>query len=173
MRTGKILKNMHKAKGPFFFSLLQFKSQKPRLIRMSDPADYFEAQKQLTAWTDELEFLSYILCELIDAERLSAVRHECHQAADFPALSEIIFLHIEDTNKSLTHLIRNDELKPFRQLLSKGRQIRNLSAHHGIITIGKLNALEDVKQRLSSMLEVVIKRVAPDLGIHEVCSIAE
>lgn len=171
----KYLRTLHpQGKGTFFLSIPSIQISKSRLIRMSYPADYFEAQKQLTAWTDELEFLSYIVCELIDAERLNAVRHECHQAADFPALSKIIRLHLKVSNRSLlAHIMNEDELKSFRRLLKKATQIRNISAHHGILKMDKLNALEDVKQRLSNVLEVAIKRVASDLGIDEVCLSAE
>lgn len=136
---------------------------------MAQNTAYFEAQTRLTIWTDELEFLSYILCELIDADRLNAMGYQCHQAADFPALSKIIRHHARDSSRSLAHIMSEDELTSFPQLMKKATEIRNISAHHGIVTMNKLNNLQNIKQRLSNMLEFAIKRVASDYGIDQVC----
>ena len=123
----------------------------------------------MTTWTDELEFLGYILCELIDAESLGAVGHGCHQAADFLTLIKIIRRHTKDPSRSLTHVMSEEELASFRTLLRKARRIRDISAHHGIITMDQLDDLERVKQSLSNMLEFSIKRVASDRDIDQVC----
>jgi hypothetical protein len=136
---------------------------------MSCEAAFLEAQSQLTTWTDELEFLCYILCELIDAESLSAVGHEYHQAADFPTLSGIIRRHIRDPSRSLAHIMSEDELASFRRLLKEAKEVRNISAHHGILTMDKFNKLEGIKQRLSNVLENSIRKVASDLAIDQVC----
>lgn len=136
---------------------------------MSYEAAFFEAQSQLATWTDELEFLCYILCELIDAESLSAVGYEYHQAADFSTLSGIIRRHIRDPSRSLAPIMSEDELVSFRQLLKQAKEIRNISAHHGILTMDKFSELEGIKQRLSNVLEFSIKRVASDRAIYQVC----
>jgi hypothetical protein len=136
---------------------------------MSYNAAFFVVQSQLTTWIDELEFLCYILCELIDAGSLSAVGHEHHQAADFLTLGDIIRRHTRDSSRSLTHIMNEDELASFRRLLTKAKEIRNISAHHGIITMDKFTKLEGIKQRLSEVLEFSIKKVASDRTVDQVC----
>ena len=136
---------------------------------MSYNAVSFVAQSQLTTWTDELEFLCYIFCELIDAKSLSAVGHEYHQAVDFLTLSHIIRPHLEASSESLTHIMSRDELVTFRRLLRKATEIRHVLAHHGIITMDKFNRLESTKQSLCDVLEISIKKVASDRAIDQVC----
>ena len=84
---------------------------------------YFETQTRLTAWTDELEFLGYILCELIDADGLSTRGYRCHQAADLPAIVDIVRLQLKEPNGSLAKVMKEDELKTLRQLLTKAKQM--------------------------------------------------
>jgi hypothetical protein len=137
---------------------------------MSSQAAYFEAQTRLTRWTDELEFRGYILCELIDAESLNAIGFQCHQAADMPALINIIRPHTTEPSGNLTAIMSEDELKDFHQLMKKANQIRNKSAHHIIQSADKLKGLEDVKRRFSDMLDFSTRSIASDRGIHQVCS---
>ena len=137
---------------------------------MSSQAAYLEAQTRLTRWTDELEFLAYILCELIDPERFNAIGFQCHQAADLPALLKIIRPHTKRPSGNLTAIMSEDELHDFRQLMKKANQIRNKSTHHVTQSVDKLEDLEDVKRRFSDMLEFSIKSIASDRGIYQVCS---
>ncbi|KAJ5541654.1 hypothetical protein N7494_006730 [Penicillium frequentans] len=129
---------------------------------------YFEAQARLTTWTDELEYLGYILCELIDANSLDKTGYRCHQAADLPTLVGIIRLQLKEPDGSLVNLISEDELKIFRRLMSKAKEIRNSMAHHMTQNEHILNDLGNTKQALSDMLEYAIRSVASDRGIDQV-----
>ncbi|OKO89276.1 hypothetical protein PENSUB_13811 [Penicillium subrubescens] len=133
------------------------------------PETYFEIQAQLTTWTDELEFLGYILCELIDEDSLNTKGYRYHQAADLPATVEILRLQLKEPNGYLSKIMSEDELKLFRRLLRKAKDIRNLMAHHKIQNHERLKDLEDTKVKLSDMLEFAIKGAASDRGIYQVC----
>lgn len=130
---------------------------------------YFETQKLLTTWTDELEYLGYILCELIDAHSLDTTGYRYHQAADLPTLIKIIRLQLKEPDGSLVNLMSEDELKSFRRLMSKAKGIRNNMAHHMTQNEHRLNVLGNTKQALSDMLEYAIRSVASDRGIDQVC----
>lgn len=82
---------------------------------------YFETQTRLTAWTDELEFLGFILCELIDADGLSTRGYRCHQVADLLAIVDIVRLQLKEPNSSLTKVIREDKLKALCWLMTKAK----------------------------------------------------
>ncbi|KAK5806922.1 hypothetical protein VI817_001180 [Penicillium citrinum] len=130
---------------------------------------YFETQTRLTAWTDELEFLGYILCELIDADGLSTRGYRCHQAADLPAIVDIVRLQLKEPNGSLAKIMKEDELKTLRQLLTKAKQIRNNMAHHTTQNENRLEVLENTKRNLCDLLEYAIKMTAMERGISQVC----
>jgi predicted glycoside hydrolase/deacetylase ChbG (UPF0249 family) len=129
---------------------------------------YFDAQSRLTTWIDELEFLGYILCEFIDSEGLNTTGYPCHQAADLPAIIEILRRQSKESG-SLTKMMNEDDLKLFRRSMTKAKYIRNLMAHHNIRDNNKLNELEKTKEELSDMLEFAIRGAASDRGIYQVC----
>lgn len=132
------------------------------------PVTYFETQARLTTWTDELEFLGYILCELIDEEGLNKIGYRCHQAADLPAIINTLRLQLKEPDGYLAKMMHKDEIKVFRRLLRKSKDIRNLMAHHNIRNHDKLSELENTKETLSEMLELAIKGAASDRGIYQV-----
>jgi hypothetical protein len=137
------------------------------------PVSYFETQARLTTWTDELEFLGYILCELIDGERLNKTRYRCHQAVDLPAIIDVLRLQLKVPDGYLSKMMKEDEVKVFRRLLRKSKEIRNLMAHHDIQNDERLSNLENTKERLSDMLEIAIRGAASDRGTYQVCLIFE
>ncbi|KAJ5259499.1 hypothetical protein N7478_012480 [Penicillium angulare] len=130
---------------------------------------YFETQTRLTAWTDELEFLGYILCELIDADGLRTRGYRCHQAADLPAIVDIVRLQLKEPNGSLARVMREDELKNLHQLMKKAKQIRNKMAHHSTQDKNGLKTLESTKRSLCDLLEYAIRLAALERGISQVC----
>ncbi|KAJ5793186.1 uncharacterized protein N7503_009164 [Penicillium pulvis] len=129
---------------------------------------YFEAQTLLTTWTDELEYLGYILCELIDTHSLDTTGYRYHQAADLPTFIDIIRIQVEEPDGSLVNLMSEDELKTFRGLMSKAKRIRNNMAHHMTQNEDRLNDLGNTKQAFSDMLEYAIRSVASDREIDQV-----
>lgn len=140
-------------------------------IKMQEnPEAYFETQARLTTWTDELEFLGYILCEVIDADGLSSRGYRCHQAADLPAIVDIIRLQLKNPDGSLAKALREDEMRALRRLITKAKQIRNVMAHHITEDKHKLENLEGTKRALCDMLQKAIKAAAVDRGRSQVCS---
>jgi hypothetical protein len=129
---------------------------------------FFEAQARLTTWTDELEYLGYILCELIDEEGLNTTGYRCHQAADLPAIIDILRRQLQEPGGYLAQIMSEDELKVFRRLLRKSKEIRNLMAHYNIRDGERLNDLENTKENLSDMLEFAIRGAALDRGVYQV-----
>lgn len=102
-------------------------------------AAYFDTQERLTTWNDELKFLGYILCEVINKQELDATGFRCHQAADLPAIIRILCLQSKKPNGTLTTIMADNELQIFRRLMRKVKEIRNLMAHHQIWNDDKLN----------------------------------
>lgn len=131
-------------------------------------AAYFNIQSRLTTWNDELEYLGYILCEMIDAESLNKIGYRCHQAADLPAIIKILRDQSKRTDGALFQIMREEDLVIFRRLMKKVKKIRNLMAHHGVENDDKLNFLKNAKERLGDILEYAIRAVASDREIYQV-----
>ncbi|RAK71491.1 uncharacterized protein BO72DRAFT_501839 [Aspergillus fijiensis CBS 313.89] len=132
------------------------------------PEAYFETQARLTTWTDELEFLGYILCELIDADKLNERGYRCHQAADLPAIIDIIRLQLKDSNGRLATVMGEDQSKALRRLMTQAKRIRNDMAHHTTQNEHKLGNLEETKRSLCDLFEYAIKAVASERGISQI-----
>lgn len=131
---------------------------------------YFNTQERLTAWNDELEFLGYVLCEVIDKPGLDATGFKCHQAADLPAIISVLRHQLKKPNGTLTTIMADDELQILPRLLKRAGEIRHLMAHHQIRNDDKLNSLRNVKEQLSKILERSIRRAASEFGTHQVCT---
>jgi hypothetical protein len=102
-------------------------------------------------------------------ERLNKNGYRYHQAADLPTLFDIIRHQLEEPDGSLIKMMTENEVKLFRKLMRKAKDIRNKMAHHNALNEDQLNDLENVKQILSDMLEFAIRSVASDRGIYQVC----
>ncbi|RAL07897.1 uncharacterized protein BO97DRAFT_377519 [Aspergillus homomorphus CBS 101889] len=124
------------------------------------PEAYLETQSRLTTWTDELEFLGYILCELVDADGLSTRGYECHQAADLPTIVDVVQPQLQKPDGRLAQVMRKKELKALRQSIAQAKQIRNQMAHHATPDEQKLRDLESTKRSLCDLFERAIKSVA-------------
>ena len=131
---------------------------------------YFNPQGRLTTWNDELEFLGYILCEILDKRELDARGFRCHQAAELPALIKVLRHQLKEPNGTLTTIMADHELQIFRRLLKKAWEMRNQMAHHQSLDDGKLDNIRDVKEQLCKMLENTIRRAASEFGTHQVCA---
>ena len=131
---------------------------------------YFNTQERLTTWNDELEFLGYILCELIDKRGLDARGFRCHQAAELPALIKVLRFQSKEPDGTLTTIMADHELQMFRRLLKRACKIRNQMAHHQILDDDKLNNIRDVKEQLCNVLENTIRLAASEFGTHQVCA---
>lgn len=131
---------------------------------------YFNTQERLTIWNDELEFLGYILCEVIDKPGLDATGFRCHQAAELPAIIKVLRRQSKKPTGTLATIMADDELQNFRRLLKKVWGIRNEMAHHQTLDDDKLNNLRVAKEQLCNILEHSIRRAASKFGTHQVCA---
>ena len=131
---------------------------------------YFNTQGRLTTWNDELEFLGYILCEILGKRELDARGFRCHQAAELPALIKVLRHQLKEPNGTLTTIMADHELQIFRRLLKKAWEMRNQMAHHQSLDDGKLDNIRYVKEQLCKMLENTIRRAASEFGTHQVCA---
>ena len=139
--------------------------------KMSECTDaYFNTQERLTTWNDELEFLGYILCEILGKRELDARGFRCHQAAELPALIKVLRHQLKEPNGTLTTIMADHEHQIFRRLLKKAREIRNQMAHHQTLDDDKLNNLGDAKEQLCNILGNNIRRAASKFGTHQVCA---
>jgi hypothetical protein len=89
------------------------KMNDPELTRM-----YCDTYEKLTTWKDELEFLGYILCEVINPNELSARGFQCHQAVDLPAIVSMLQKASGQADGKPMAFMNNNERKGFRQLMN-------------------------------------------------------
>jgi hypothetical protein len=75
---------------------------------------------------------------------------------------------LQEPGGYLAQIMSEDELKVFRRLLRKSKEIRNLMAHYNIRDGERLNDLENTKENLSDMLEFAIRGAALDRGVYQV-----
>lgn len=131
---------------------------------------YFDTHERLTTWNDELEFLGYILCEIVDPDEFSERGFQSHQAADLPAIVSMLRKASRQPDGKLTTYMNDDERKVFRQLLKTVRGIRNIVAHHQVPDEKHVDDLGLAKDMLCSRIESLIPRVASESGISQVSS---
>ena len=132
-------------------------------------ASYIQAHAQLSSWNDELEFLGFILAELTDPRGLEANGFPWHQAADLPALVDILEHSCNQPNGILERLLPKQDRKRLRSWLLGSKQIRNAVAHHRSLSKAQLGARKSVRDELVRLLEFNIRVVAAGCGIREVC----
>jgi hypothetical protein len=126
------------------------KMNDPELTRM-----YYDTYEKLTTWNDELEFLGYILCEVINPNELSARGFQCHQAVDLPAIVSMLQKASGQADGKLTAFMNNNERKGFRRLMNTTKEIRNLVAHQ-IPNENHITDLRLAKEQLCSWIEKLI-----------------
>lgn len=132
-------------------------------------ASYLQAHARLSSWNDELEFLGFILAELTDPRGLEENGFPWHQAADLPALVDILDHSCAQPDGILKKRLYKKERKRLRNLLTDSKQIRNAVAHHHSLSNAELGTLKTVRDELAKLLEIAIRTVATFRGIREVC----
>ncbi|KAL5335899.1 hypothetical protein BJX70DRAFT_401090 [Aspergillus crustosus] len=131
-------------------------------------ATYLESHAQLSTWNDELEFLGFILAELTDPCGLEANGFPWHQAADFPAMVEILHTSCVAKTGILKRVFGVPTLKNFKKWLREAKQIRNAIAHHQSVNEQELCSLKAVRDELCELFESAIRMVAAYCNIHEI-----
>jgi hypothetical protein len=139
----------------------------------SAAAVYIESHKRLSEWNDELEFLGFVLLEIIDPEGFEERGFCWHQAADLPTIIDILQSACSIPNEKLGKVLNRKSLKYFKALLDQCRQIRNAVAHHQSPDKTRLKTLQERKENLSSWLQSIIRLVASVFDIHEVGGFAK
>lgn len=129
---------------------------------------YFDTHEKLATWNDDLEFLGYILCEVIKPDEFNRRGFQCHQAIDFPAIVSILREESSQPDGKLKAFMNKNERKVFRKLLDTTRGIRNFVAHHQVPDETHVNKLQLAKEQLCSRIESLISKVASELAISQV-----
>lgn len=132
------------------------------------PDVYLESHKQVLKWTKELEFLGYILSEIVDPDGLERRGYYCHQAADLPAIVDTLECACSQPGSRLQGVLGKKTSKHFRSLLLRSKQIRNVMAHHLLLSQQKLLALGKTKEELEREFQSVISQVASKYNIQQV-----
>ncbi|RAK90089.1 hypothetical protein BO79DRAFT_262578 [Aspergillus costaricaensis CBS 115574] len=132
------------------------------------PDVYLESHKQVLQWTKELEFLGYILLEIIGPDGLEERGYYCHQAADLPAIVDTLECACFQPNSRLRCVLDERTLRHFRSLLLRSKQIRNVMAHHLLLNHEKLLALGKTKEELEREFQSAISQVASRYNIQQV-----
>jgi hypothetical protein len=129
---------------------------------------YLESHKLLSTWNNELEFLGYILSELVDPRGLEKRGFPCHQAADLPAIIDTLQHACSKPDGRLRRVLDKRASRDFEDLLSRCKQIRNAMAHHQLLDNERIRILQDVKVQLSGQFQFAIQRAASRFDVHQV-----
>ena len=130
-------------------------------------ASYIQAHARLSSWNDELEFLGFILAEFSDPRGLEPNGFPWHQAADLPALVDILEHPCNRPNGILKRTLCKKERKKLQNWLLKSKQIRNAVAHHQSLSNVQLGTLRTVRDELVNLLEYMIRMVAAGCGVRK------
>jgi hypothetical protein len=130
---------------------------------------YLESHNRLSNWNDELEFLGYILSEIVDPRGLEEKGFPCHQAADLPAIIDTLQHACSKPDRSLRRVLSKKDSKYFEHLLLRCKQIRNAMAHHWSLDEDRMRILQEIKGKLSDQFQSVIRLAASRFDIHQVC----
>ncbi|GKZ64979.1 hypothetical protein AnigIFM60653_007659 [Aspergillus niger] len=129
---------------------------------------YLESHKQVLKWTKELEFLGYILLEIVGPHGLEEKGFHCHQAADLPAIVDTLEDACFQPGSRLRGVLDEQASKHFRNLLLRSKQIRNVMAHHLGLSNEKMMALQKTTQELEQQFQSVISQAASRYNIQQV-----
>lgn len=129
---------------------------------------YLESHKKVLNWTKELEFLGYLLLEIVDPQGLEEKGFSCHQIADLPAIVETLRSACYQPDSRLRGILSKKESKYLGGLLLKSKQIRNVMAHHIVLGENRMLILQKTKQELDSHLQSAISQAALKYHIRQV-----
>lgn len=131
-------------------------------------AAFYKSHNQLIQWQDELEYLCYILCELLCPYEIEKKGFKCHQAADLPNLIEIIRSCCDQTSHGLQGFLTYQEVGELKVALNEAKVVRNAAAHHVVLTRNVMRSKRGAVERAESKLELLIKSVAASRNIDQV-----
>lgn len=129
---------------------------------------YIQAHQLLSKWNDQLEYLGYILSEIVDPGGLDKRGFVWHQAADIPAIEDTLRHASKTLHGRLQAVLSKEELEDFRNLICQSKKIRNALAHHEAPSEEIMRNLQRTKDKLSCKLQSVIGFVASKFDIDHV-----
>ncbi|KAL4891335.1 hypothetical protein BDV59DRAFT_194310 [Aspergillus ambiguus] len=136
---------------------------------MSQEADnYIRTHQLLSNWNDELEYLGYVLAEIVDPRGLDVRGFVWHQAADLPAIEDTLTQASKKPNSRLGAVVNKKRRKELRHLMSKSRKIRNAVAHHQTPCEQEMREMQRTRDELSGQLQSAIGLVACKFDIDHV-----
>lgn len=129
---------------------------------------FYKNHYQLLEWQDELEFLCYILCEIVCPNEIGCKGFECHQAADLPCFIDIIGRCCDQETDELRRFLTYDEARELKTLLKKTKTVRNAAAHHMYLGQKSMKSKRAAVRKVTSKLESLIESAASSQNINQV-----
>lgn len=129
---------------------------------------YVESHEVLSNWNNELEYLGYILSEIVNPRGLDKQGFVWHQAADLPTIHNALRQASKSRCGKLRAVMNDEQLNRFMYLMRKSRGIRNAVAHHQIPCEQKMKELRSIKDELNRQLQSIINLVASKFNIDHV-----
>jgi hypothetical protein len=113
-------------------------------------AVYLDSYKVLFNWNDELEFLGFVLSEIVGLEGIEERGSSWHQFMDLPTVIDTQQNACSIPKGKLQKVLSRKPLKSFKAQLDRCRQVRNDMAHHQSLDENWLRVLLENKENLSS-----------------------
>lgn len=120
----------------------------------------------LCQWQDELEFLCFVLCDIISPPETT--EHKISQTLDLLNFIEIIDEECESPRGRLRELLSKKKLSKLKSCLHQTKQIRNMVAHHLPIDNYVMVKKQAAVKSTMATLESVIQRGAERYKIDQV-----
>lgn len=126
---------------------------------------------RLCQWQDELEFLCFVLCDIIKPPETT--KRKTSQTLDLLKFVEIIDKECESPRGRLSELLSENELSELKSCLRQAKQIRNVVAHRVPTDNRVIVKKQAVAKSSMATLESVIRRGAERYEIDQVCASAK
>ncbi|KAL5344206.1 hypothetical protein ACLOAV_010824 [Pseudogymnoascus australis] len=121
---------------------------------------------QLCQWQDELEFLCFVLCDIIRPPETT--EHKTSQTLGLLDFVEIIKEECKSPRGRLKELLSDNKLSKLKSCLHQTKQIRNVVAHHVPIDDRVMVKKQAAVKSTMTTLESVIRRGAKRYNIDQV-----
>jgi hypothetical protein len=126
---------------------------------------------QLCQWQDELEFLCFVLCDVIEPPENR--KCQTNQIFDLLRFVEKIDKACEGPHGRIKELLPKHALSKLKCCLDQTRQIRNLVAHHVPVSNQVMKKKQAVTKSAIATLEDVIRKGAERYHVDQVRTFAK
>jgi hypothetical protein len=121
---------------------------------------------QLCQWQDELEFLCFVLCNIIEPPGNQTTQAD--QTPDLLKFIGRIKKVSQIPNGRIRELLQSDEISELKHRLQQTKRVRNLVAHHVPIGNHALEKQRAVVKSAIATLESVIQKGAKKYHVNQV-----